>query len=159
MPGCVSPHCFEKQPGHRIEKIQNHSRRKNMNIKKSAITIGIVALVLTIACAALGLGESAYLSSNGQRGWSLGAAVYNALGWGAEAYRADMAQHHSVAQTQPGAQNVPNAAANGYGSRHTGGLNGGRSGHGGFVLLVVLGVAGYLFYRQRKQKQAVATAA
>lgn len=130
-----------------------------MNIKKLAIAIGIVALVLTIACAALGFGESVYLSSNGQRGWSLGAAFYNAMGWGAEAYRADAAQHmqHRIAvQGQAETQNGVNPIdAYGFGSRHAG-FNGGRSGHGGGFLFVltVLGVAGYLYYRHQKQNQA-----
>jgi hypothetical protein len=162
-PKRVSPHCFEKRHGHKIEKIQNHSRRKIMNIKKLATKIGIVVVVLTVLFSALGIGEGIYLSSNGQRGWSLGAAVYNALGWGAEAYRADMAQHgqHRIA-----AKEGVNAAGNtnsqyGFGGRHaSGNFNGARSGHGGgFFLVAVVGVAGYLFYRQRKQKQTAATAA
>jgi hypothetical protein len=137
-----------------------------MNIKKLAITLGIAALVLTIVCSALGFGESVYLTSNGQRGWSLGAAFYNAVGWGAEAYRADMAQHfqqHAALQ-QPGEKgSVPSVdGAYSYGSHHSGmGFNGGRSGHGGggFFLFAIVGVAGYLFYRKQKQNKATLKAA
>lgn len=130
-----------------------------MNLKKLAITLGIVALVLTIVCSALGFGESVYLTSNGQRGWSLGAAVYGAFGWSAEAYRADMAEHFQQHVAVQG--NVPGAdGAYSYGSRHTvNGLNNGRSGHGGFFLLAVVGVAGYLFYRKQKQNRATLKAA
>ena len=56
--------------------------------------IAIVAFVIMgmVACAGLGAlrwGEMIYRRSDGQRGWSLGATVYEALGWGSEAYRSD----------------------------------------------------------------------
>ena len=147
------------------------------------IIIGSLALVVIIACAVLGFGENAYRSSNGQRGWSLGATVYNALGWGADAYRADTTQHmqrRMGSQGQPGNNNgvqaAPNGAPNaapdkpqfpgrGFGQagfqRGQFGRPGGGLGHGLLILiiLVALGVGGFFLYRRWKKNRAAKTEA
>jgi hypothetical protein len=55
------------------------------------IAVGIVVLVLAcIGLSALRWGEMVYWRSGGERGWSLGPALYRLFGWGgAEEYRAD----------------------------------------------------------------------
>lgn len=133
--------------------------------KKWFIVIGILVVVFFIACAVIGAGESIYRASNGQRGWSMGAAAYNALGWGTDAYLADSAQRmqHRLgisSQTENKSGETPDAAQNnslpyGAGShlRQTD-----RRGHGGFFLLVLiaLGAGAFFFYRRKKQSAAAA---
>jgi len=54
--------------------------------------IALSVIVVVVAFAALGLlrwGQVVYWLSDGERGWSLGMSAYQALGWGADAYRAD----------------------------------------------------------------------
>ena len=58
--------------------------------KRGKVVIGVV--VVAIVVVGLGLlrwGGMVYRASDGARGWSLGATVYQALGWGVDAYRAD----------------------------------------------------------------------
>jgi len=58
--------------------------------KKWQVVIGvIVAVVVLGGIGALRWGGMVYRASDGERGWSLGASVYELLGWGEEAYRAD----------------------------------------------------------------------
>jgi hypothetical protein len=57
---------------------------------KWKITIGIVVVIFLLAgLITLGWGERVYRSSGGQRGWSLGALVYQLSGWGQANYLAD----------------------------------------------------------------------
>ncbi|MBC7263354.1 MAG: hypothetical protein H5T64_03235 [Chloroflexi bacterium] len=54
--------------------------------------LAIGVLVILVVLFGLGLlhwGEIVYWRSGGERGWSLGAAVYRLLGWGVKAYRSD----------------------------------------------------------------------
>ena len=58
--------------------------------KKQWIVIGVVIVfVFMIVGGLLRWGERVYRASSGQRGWSIGASVYQMLGWGADAYQKD----------------------------------------------------------------------
>ena len=58
--------------------------------KKAKVTIGaIVSIIVVVGIGLLGLGEAIYRNSDGERGWSLGASVYELFGWDADAYRSD----------------------------------------------------------------------
>ena len=58
--------------------------------KKSKVTIGVfVSVIVVVGIGLLGLGEAIYRNSDGERGWSLGAGVYELFGWDADAYRSD----------------------------------------------------------------------
>jgi hypothetical protein len=58
--------------------------------RKWQVAIGvIVAVVVLSGMGVLRWGGMIYRASDGERGWSLGATVYELLGWGAEAYRSD----------------------------------------------------------------------
>lgn len=59
--------------------------------KKVKIIIGItVAAIIVIGGGLLHWGSLIYWNSDGERGWSLGASVYEFLGWDARAYKSDM---------------------------------------------------------------------
>jgi hypothetical protein len=59
--------------------------------RNKKIVIGvIVGVVLFLALGLLRFSSRVYWSSGGQRGFSLGAATYQMMGWGAENYMADM---------------------------------------------------------------------
>ena len=63
--------------------------------KKWIIAIVVCVVVGTIACAGMGAlrwGEMVYRLSDGERGWSVGVAVYQLFGWDAEAYEEDFGQ-------------------------------------------------------------------
>ena len=58
--------------------------------KNWKITIGvIIAVIVLVGLGMLRWGSRVYWTSGGERGWSLGASIYQMLGWGTEAYRAD----------------------------------------------------------------------
>ncbi len=134
--------------------------------KKWTIVIGLFVLVVVVGGIVLGLGEVIYLNSDGQRGWSLGAAMYEMLGWDAEAFRTDFGWHVA----QPGQAHLLEDSNNagvapyigypfGRGNRH-GGFAGGYAGHRGGALfwLAILGI-GYLLYGWQKQSTAKINAA
>jgi len=132
--------------------------------KKWKIAIGVL-LVVVIGGAVLSFGEMTYLSSEGQRGWSLGAAVYGLFGWDAEAYRADF-NHHMEQRSytrlsldeEGNLEVVPNAGYSfGRGGRH-GGFGYARGGGHLFFWLTVLGI-GYLLYRRQKRNSTEKNAA
>jgi hypothetical protein len=67
--------------------------------KKWIVAIVVCTIVCIIACAGMGVlrwGEMIYRQSDGQRGWSVGVAVYQLLGWDAEAYEEDFGQLHRL---------------------------------------------------------------
>jgi hypothetical protein len=54
------------------------------------VIIGVVvAAIVIVGIGLLGLGEAIYRHSDGERGWSVGAGLYELLGWDAEDYRSD----------------------------------------------------------------------
>jgi hypothetical protein len=58
--------------------------------RKWKVAIGVI--IAAVVVAGLGLlrwSGMVYRASDGERGWSLGATVYEVLGWGSEAYRSD----------------------------------------------------------------------
>lgn len=67
--------------------------------KKQIIGIAVLVVASVVVCTGMGLlhwGEAIYQFSDGERGWSLGASAYQALGWGAEAYRSDFGLDDAV---------------------------------------------------------------
>lgn len=65
--------------------------------KRWKIAVGVMVAVIVFA--GLGLlrwSAVVYRLSDGERGWSLGASVYQMLGWGTEAYQEDFAWTHSL---------------------------------------------------------------
>lgn len=112
--------------------------------KRGKVVIGVI--VVAIVVVGLGLlrwGEMVYRASDGERGWSMGATVYQALGWGSEAYRADLDR----AAPEEGAFGRGRIAHSGWGFgpfRAVRGL-------GGLVFLAALiGLGVFLWRRQRK---------
>lgn len=49
----------------------------------------VVATIVIVGIGLLGLGEAIYRHSDGERGWSVGAGLYELLGWDADDYRSD----------------------------------------------------------------------
>jgi hypothetical protein len=59
--------------------------------KSLKITIGVIlAVVIIMGLGLLRWSSRVYWNSGGERGWSLGASVYQMMGWGTENYMADM---------------------------------------------------------------------
>ena len=63
--------------------------------RKVAIGV-IVAAIVVVGLGLLRWSGMVYRVSDGERGWSLGATVYEALGWGSEAYRSDFGWDRAV---------------------------------------------------------------
>ena len=141
--------------------------------KTHKVTIGVVvAVIVVVGFGLLGLGEAIYRNSDGERGWSLGAGVYQLFGWDADAYRSDFGRGRLARGWEadlldlplvdedgdgvPDRVQVPAEAAfgRGVGSRFA------RDGHSfgfvgrlfcwGFIALAI--GAGFLFYRRRRNK-------
>ena len=141
--------------------------------KKSIVTIGLViSVIVVVGIGLLGLGEAIYRNSDGQRGWSLGAGVYELFGWDADAYRSDFSRGRVVRGGEadpldlplvdedgdgvPDRVQVPVEAVfgRGFGSRF------GRGGHSfgvvgrmfcwGFFGLAI--GAGFMLYRRRRNQ-------
>ena len=69
---------------------------------KWKIALGIVVVVLlVVALGALGWGERVYRLSDGQRGWSLGAYMYQVFGWGQSNYLSDFGRRAAPAARPP----------------------------------------------------------
>ena len=126
--------------------------------RKWKVSIGIIAVVMIVA-GVLRWGSVVYRNSDGERGWSLGAAVYELLGWGSEAYRADF--HERVVYDEDADEGVSLRVAD----RRFGHWFGvGREGHfgpagfvGGLVrlafLALVVGLVVVFFHRRRRKIQ------
>lgn len=68
--------------------------------RKWQVAIGVIVAVVALSgISALRWGGMVYRASDGERGWSLGAAVYELLGWGAEAYRSDFGWERATPAT------------------------------------------------------------
>jgi hypothetical protein len=147
-------------------------RRFEMS-NRSKVTIGvIVAAIVVVGIGLLGLGEAIYRKSDGERGWSLGAGVYELFGWDADAYRSDFGRGGMARGGEaelldlplvdedgdgvPDRVQVPEEAAFGRGfgsrfdrSRHPFGVVG-RLFCWGFFALVI--GAGFVLYRRRRNR-------
>jgi hypothetical protein len=138
---------------------------------KRKITLGLlVAIVLLVGLGTLGWGERVYRASGGQRGWSVGALVYQLSGWGQANYLADFGK-----QARP-ASKPPRATDEKMGPRgHFGGNFGQQRFERNFgysrisplfflirglfclVLLAGLTGLGIFFYRRRRRAAPVVT--
>ena len=137
--------------------------------KKGTVVIVVVAVVGVIACAGLGLlrwGEAVYWLSGGERGWSLGASVYQALGWGAEAYQEDLTRAHSLVRGETEWTDQPEESREhlerGWGRGHRRFGRGFRYSHfggglGRLVLLTLLLGLGVVLYRRWREAKAAAS--
>jgi hypothetical protein len=138
---------------------------------KWKITIGIlVVIVLLVGLGTLRWGERVYRASDGQRGWSVGAYVYQVLGWGQANYLADFGKPAQPDQKPPRATFDQKIGPRGHFERDFGnqrfGGNFGPSrinplfflirGLACLVLLAVLGSLGFFFYRRRRRLAPVA---
>lgn len=141
--------------------------------RKQKITIGvIVAIIVVVGGGLLRWGSVVYWNSDGERGWSLGAAVYELLGWGSEAYRDDFGREHvlydgedalGVHLVDDDEDGVPDrgvvetftGSVSVFGHRTPFGRVRGHGGKlGGLMCLVPLALLGGLavvFYRQRRK--------
>ena len=121
--------------------------------KKWIIAIVVCVILGIVACAGMGAlrwGEMVYRQSDGQRGWSVGVAVYQLFGWDAEAYEEDFGQLHRLAVDDADAETTADCVESDASvGRHRGRLRGhhpgGRFGrHGGPRFLAGLACIGFL---------------
>ena len=121
--------------------------------KKWIIAIVVCTIVCAIACAGMGVlrwGEMIYRQSDGQRGWSVGVAIYQLFGWDAEAYEEDFGQLHRLTADDVDAETTADCVEiDASVGRHRGRLRGyhlgGRFGrHGGPRFLAGLACIGFL---------------
>jgi hypothetical protein len=137
--------------------------------KKAKVTIGaIVSIIIVVGIGLLGLGEAVYRNSDGERGWSLGASVYELFGWDADAYRSDFGRGRLTRGGEadlwdlplvdedgdgvPDRVQVPVEGASGRSfarGRHSFGVVGGLFCWGFFALAIGVG---FLFYRRRRNQ-------
>jgi hypothetical protein len=69
--------------------------------RKWQVAIGVIVAVVALSgICMLRWGGMIYRASDGERGWSLGATVYELLGWGAEAYRSDFGWDRATPATR-----------------------------------------------------------
>ena len=116
--------------------------------KRWKIAVGVMVAVIVFA--GLGLlrwSGVVYRLSDGERGWSLGASVYQMLGWGTEAYREDFAWTYSLGDGEA-EWTVPlghRRFGHGFGRARL------RGGFGRLVFLALLiGLGVFLYRRWRK---------
>jgi hypothetical protein len=140
-------------------------------------TIGvIVAVVIIVGMGLLRWSSRVYWSSGGERGWSLGASVYQMMGWGTENYMADMGfqpgedgwtSEVEVRLVDDDGDDIPDRGVIDYPAQVRFGKFGphgyydrnfGRGRHGGgclFLLLVIAAIGGGIyFYRRRSSALA-----
>jgi hypothetical protein len=123
--------------------------------KNRKIALGvIIAVVIITGMGLLRWGGVVYRLSDGERGWSLGAAVYQMLGWGSEAYQEDFDRAYSLSDGEAEWGDL-------YGHRRFGrGFGRARFG-GGLGRLVffafLIGLAVFLFRRWRQAHPAAPT--
>lgn len=121
--------------------------------KNWKIALGvIIAVVIITGMGLLRWGGVVYRLSDGERGWSLGAAVYQMLGWGTEAYQEDFDRAYSLSDGEAELGDL-------YGHKRFG-RGFGRAGFGGGVgrllfLAFLIGL-GILLYRRWRQARPAA---
>lgn len=138
--------------------------------KKWIIAIVVCAIVCVVACVGMGMlrwGEMVYRLSDGERGWSVGVAVYQLFGWDAEAYEDDFGQtRRLVDECEEGAVDCAETSVRL--ARHRGHFANGRLGYrgaprflaglvclGSLGLLIVPGVIIYRRWRSTRDATAV----
>jgi len=118
--------------------------------KRGKVAIGVI--VVAVVMVGLGLlrwSGMVYRASGGERGWSLGATVYEALGWGSEAYRSDFDWDRAIPEGGAFGRGRIGRFGRGFGPfRVVGGL--GRLA----FLAAVIGLGVFLWRRQRKTQAA-----
>ena len=140
---------------------------------RKKVTIGVIAaIIIVVGGGLLRWGSVVYWNSDGERGWSLGAAAYELLGWDSEAYRDDFSRERALYDGE-GALEVRLVDEDGDGvpdrgvvETSTGSVSafshrtpfGRLRGHGGklgglmcLVSLALLGGLAFVFYRRRRK--------
>jgi hypothetical protein len=132
--------------------------------RKWQVAIGvIIAVIVVVGLALLRWSGMVYRASGGERGWSLGAYVYEMLGWGSEAYRSDFGWDRAAPEEGafgPGRiARFDQRFGLSYGWRHGRAFGPFRTvgGLGCLVFLAALiGLGAFLWRRQRKTQAAPA---
>jgi hypothetical protein len=130
--------------------------------RKWKVAIGvIIAVIVVVGLGLLRWGSMVYRASGGERGWSLGAYVYEVLGWGSEAYRSDFGWDRAVPEEGafgPGCiERFDRRSSPSHGWRHGRAFGPFRAvgGLGCLVFLAALiGMGAFLWRRQRKTQAA-----
>ena len=119
--------------------------------RKWKVSIGIIAVVMVVA-GLLRWGSVVYWNSDGERGWSLGAAVYELLGWGSEAYRADF--HERVAYDEDADEGADRRFGRWFGVGREGhfGPSGFAGGLARLAFLALVVVVAVVFFNRRRRK-------
>ncbi|MCP4540017.1 MAG: hypothetical protein GY832_22995 [Chloroflexi bacterium] len=124
--------------------------------KNGKIALGvIVAVVIMTGMGLLRWSGMIYRLSDGERGWSAGAAVYQMLGWGTDAYREDLDRAYSPDDGEAGLTAIRGHKrfGRGFGRSRFGG------GFGRLVSLAFLTGLGVFVYRRWRQNRPAAPAA
>ena len=147
--------------------------------KSLKITIGVIlAVVIIMGMGLLRWSSRVYWNSGGERGWSLGASVYQMMGWGVENYMADMGFQRGeegwtseveVRLIDDDEDGVPDRGVIDHPAQvrfgkfgpygyHDRGFGRGRPGGGGclFLLLVIAAVGGGIYFYRRQRSSAPA---
>ncbi len=123
--------------------------------KNWKIALGvIIAVVVITGMGLLRWGGAVYHLSDGERGWSLGASVYQMFGWGTEAYQEDLDRAYSLSdgETEGTAPRGHKRFGRGFGRARFGG------GFGRLVFLAFLIGLGVFVYRRWRQARPAASA-
>ena len=118
--------------------------------RKWKVAVGVtVAVVVLVGLGLLRWGGAVYRASGGERGWSLGAFVYEVLGWGSEAYTSDFGWDRAMPEGGAFGRGHIGRFGRGFGPfRVVGGL--GRLA----FLAALIGLGVFLWRRQRKTQAA-----
>ena len=126
------------------------------------LKIGLIVVVVVMllgGLAALRFGAAVYHLSDGERGWSVGAAVYDLLGWGEEAFQSDFSFSRRFATDAEDAPDddalVSGAPARLFGRMSRGHIHG-RLAVRGLLRLALLGgvIAAAVWVYKRSKKSA-----